>query len=305
MSFFKNLFNNPESNQLNHIFPESTERKRMSLVFAGLSCLICLSLLAISAGISASKHWSSAFEETYVLELRPVAETSRDAQIETAQNVLSQANYIDDFSIISLDEMTQLMAPWLGDELIISELPLSQLIKITIESDDIKASLELLKTDLMQIPGASIEGYHEAKSEYKSAAHAIKLISISAALLLLLITASVTAISVESGVLDNKKIINIMRLIGTDNKLITNLFIRSLLEHALKGTFAGMIMACAVLALISLLGAIEGLGVTFVFSSFVPGFDVVLMLLTVPLTMVMVGYFAGKRTMNTLIKEFI
>jgi cell division protein FtsX len=96
-----------------------------------------------------------------------------------------------------------------------------------------------------------------------------------------------------------------MRLIGTDNKLITNLFIQSILMRALKGTFAGMIIACAVLAFISLLGAIEGLGVTFVFSSFIPGFDVVFMLLIIPLIMIVVGYLSGKRTMNNLIKGFI
>jgi|GEM_PF-6992161 len=305
MSFFSNFFKNKDQNNLNHIFPESNERKRMSLVFAGLSCLICLSLLAISAGISASKHWSSAFEETYVLELRPVAEQSREEQVSTAKDILSQANYIDYYEFISADEMTELMAPWLGDELIINELPLSQLVKIVIDSDDVSGALAVLKTDISQIPGASIEGYHQAKSEYKSAAHAIKLISFSAAALLLLITAAVTAISIESGVLDNKKIINIMRLIGTDNKLIINLFIQSILARALTGALAGMVMACAVLALISLLGAIEGLGVTFVFSSFVPGFDIIFMLLTVPLTMIAVGYFSGKRIMNNLIKSFI
>lgn len=305
MAILKQISQTNNPYQLNHIFPESAERKRMSLVFAGLSCLICLCLLAISAGISASEHWSSAFEKTYVLELRPVAEITREDQFDTAKTILSNSKFVTHFTLVTPEEMKQLMAPWLGDELILNELPLSQLIKIVIDSDNIRETLKTLKTDLSEIPGASIEGYHEAKSEYKSAAHAIKLISISAALLLLLVTASVTAVSVESGVLDNKKIINIMRLIGTDNKLITRLFIRCILERALKGAFAGMVLACAVLALISLLGAIEGLGVTFVFSSFVPGFDILLMLATVPLTVVAVGYFSGIRTMRHLIKNFI
>jgi cell division transport system permease protein len=307
ISFLKKLlqYNSNEQNQLHHIFPESAERKRMSFVFAGLACLISLSLLAISAGITASKHWGSAFEETYVLELRPVAEKSRELQLETAENILSRATYVDSYQVITQQEMTKLMAPWLGDELIINELPLSQLIKIVIGSHDIQTALETLKADITQIPGASIEGYHRAKTEYKSAAHAIKLISLSTACLLLLITAAVTAISVESGVLDNKKIINIIRLIGTDNKLITHLFIQSILVRALKGAFAGMIIACAVLAFISLLGAVEGLGVPSLFSSFVPGFDVLIMLLIVPLTMITVGYYAGKKTMNNLIKSFI
>jgi cell division transport system permease protein len=305
MAILKQISQTNNPYQLNHIFPESAERKRMSLVFAGLSCLICLCLLAISAGISASEHWSSAFEKTYVLELRPVAEITREDQFDTAKTILSNSKFVTNFTLVTPEEMKQLMAPWLGDELILNELPLSQLIKIVIDSDNIRETLKTLKTDLSEIPGASIEGYHEAKSEYKSAAHAIKLISISAALLLLLVTASVTAVSVESGVLDNKKIINIMRLIGTDNKLITRLFIRCILERALKGAFAGMVLACAVLALISLLGAIEGLGVTFVFSSFVPGFEILLMLATVPLTVVAVGYFSGIRTMRHLIKNFI
>lgn len=305
MSLFKKISQTQSTNQLNYIFPESPERKRMSLVFAGLSCLICLCLLAISAGMNASEHWSSAFEKTYVLELRPVAEITREDQFDTAQTILSNSKLVKNFTLVTPEEMKQLMAPWLGDELILNELPLSQLIKIVINSDNIRQALSDLKTDLSEIPGASIEGYHEAKSEYKAAAHAIKLISMSAALLLLLVTASVTAVSVESGVLDNKKIINIMRLVGTDNKLITRLFIRCILERALKGAFAGMVLACAVLALISLLGAIEGLGVTFVFSSFIPGFDIILMLAAVPLTVVAVGYFSGKRTMKNLIKNFI
>jgi len=96
-----------------------------------------------------------------------------------------------------------------------------------------------------------------------------------------------------------------MRLIGTDNKLITRLFVRCILERALKGAFAGMVLACAVLAVISLFGAIEGLGVTFVFSSFVPGIEIIFMLATVPLTVVAVGYFSGIKTMKNLIKNFI
>jgi len=62
MSFFKFSSSSKNNNHLHHIFPESVERKRMSLVFAGLSCLICLCLLAISAGINASEHWGKAFE---------------------------------------------------------------------------------------------------------------------------------------------------------------------------------------------------------------------------------------------------
>lgn len=305
MSFFKVLSQGQNNAHLNHIFPESTERKRMSLVFAGLSCLICLCLLAISAGISASEYWGRAFEKTYVLELRPVSEITKEDQFDTAKTILENSRFVDSYRLIETEEMKQLMSPWLGDELILKELPLSQLIKIVIDSDDIQQTLKNLKKDLSEIPGASIEGYHEAKSEYKSAAHAIKLISFSAAILLLLVTAAVTAVSVESGVLDNKKIINIMRLIGTDNKLITQLFIRCIIERALKGALAGMILACAVLALISLLGAIEGLGATFVFSNFVPGFEIIIMLATVPLTVVGVGYFSGIRTMNNLIKGFI
>lgn len=303
MSFIKKITNN--THQLNCIFPESAERKRMSLIFAGLSCLICLCLLAISAGINASKHWSSAFEKTYVMELRPVAEMPQENQITAAKNILARADYIDEFTIISDQEMQKLMAPWLGDELLLSELPLSKLIKVTLDSGNIKKSLKTLTAQISKIPGASIEGYHAAKSEYKSAAHAIKLISFSATILLILVTAAVTAVSIESGVLDNKKIINIMRLIGTDNHLITNLFIRCTLERAIKGALAGMVIACAVLALISLLGAIEGLGMTFIFSSFVPNLGTILLLTLVPITVVAAGYISGRHTMNKLIKTFI
>lgn len=304
MSLFDKITNS-NTNQLNYIFPESTERKRMSFVFAGLSCLICLCFLAISAGMSAGEHWSDAFEKTYVMELRPVAEMPRDQQISQANRLLSDLDYVADYTLVSDQEMAKLMSPWLGDELLLTELPLSQLIKITLSSDNIRKSLDELTIKISKIPGASIEGYHAAKMEYKSAAHAIKLVSLSATILLIFVTAIVTAVSIESGVLDNKKIINIMRLIGTDNHLIINLFVRCTLERAVKGALAGMVMACAVLALISLLGAIKGLGVTFIFSSFVPSINTLFLLMLVPLTVVAAGYFAGKHTMNKLIKNFI
>lgn len=300
-------FSKPTSqeNGLDHIFPESAERKKMTLVFTCLSCLICLMMIAISAGLRAGSHWGSAFERNYVLELRSIPEISSTEQMQTAMTILKNDRNVSEIDPVTGDELKKLMAPWLGEGLDLNELPLSQLVKIEIASDDIKGSLEKLKQDLIQIPGAGIEAYHEAKAEYKAAGHAVRLISTISAIILIIVVAGVTAASVESGVLDNKKIVSIMRLIGTENALIVKLFVQKVLSHAVKGALAGMIVALGVIAFISLVGIIDGLGGTFIFSQFLPGIDIIFFLACVPLTIVGVGYISGKRTINKMLKNFI
>ena len=290
---------------LDHIFPESSERKKMTLVFACLSCLICLMMIAVSAGLRAGDHWGSAFQRNYVLELRAIPEVTATEQIETAQTILRNDNNIQSFRVVGDTELQELMAPWLGDGLAISDLPLSQLIEIEMKDGNIKENLASLKAELIQIPGAAIEAYHEAKAEYKAAGHAVRLISFMSAIILVVVAAAVTAVSVESGVLDNKKIVGIMHLIGTENKMISELFIKKILTHAIKGALLGMVIAMAIVALISLIGALDGLGATFIFAQFIPGAEVLAFLVCVPLTILVVGYVAGKKTMDNLLTNFI
>lgn len=290
---------------LDHIFPESAERKKMTLVFACLSCLICLMMIAVSAGLRAGDHWGSAFERNYVLELRAIPEVTAEEQIETAETILRNDNNIQSFRVVEGQELQELMTPWLGDGLALSDLPLSQLIEVEMKDGDIKENLSSLKAELIQIPGASIEAYHEAKAEYKAAGHAVRLISSMSAIILVIVAAAVTAVSVESGVLDNKKIVSIMHLIGTENKMISQLFIKKILTHAVKGALLGMVVALAVVALISLVGAMDGLETTFIFSQFVPGFEVVAFLICVPVTILVVGYLSGRKTMDTLLTNVI
>ncbi|MEM6603484.1 MAG: FtsX-like permease family protein [Pseudomonadota bacterium] len=290
---------------LDHIFPESSERKKMTLVFACLSCLICLMMMTIASGLQAGTHWGKAFERNYVLELRSIPEISAADQLDAAMLVLQNDKNIARVNIVMGEELQDLMSPWLGDGLNIESLPISQLIEIEMKPGEVKKNLAALKSDLIRIPGTAIEAYHEAKAEYKAAGTTIRFISSISAIILIIIVATVTMASVESGVLDNKKIVSIMRLIGTENKLISRLFVRKILIHAIKGALIGMIGATALVALVSLVCVLDGLASTFIFSQFIPGIEAAFLVLCVPVTIVLVGVFSGKRTMNNMLKSFI
>lgn len=304
MSTENNIAHIQNSKGLDFVFPSNDEHKKMTLVFTCLSCLICLMMIAIASGIRASDYWGHAFDRSYVLELRPVQEMSQKEQLDTAMIILSNDPNISDINVIEGEKLQNIMEPWLGDNIALDKFPLSRLIEIQLTGDEIKKTLTGIKKGLADVPGASVEAYHEAKAEYKTAGHAIHLISTISAVILLIIAATITTVSIEMGVLDNRKIVNILHLIGAENKMISKLFLKKILSHAIKGTFIGMIVSIAVIAFIAIIGAVDGLQSTFVFSHFIPGIEIIFLLFCVPLTIMIVGYVAGKRTLGIVLKNF-
>ncbi len=290
---------------LEKIFPQSTEQKKMTAVIACLSCLICLALLAIGVGLRAGDHWGAALERNYLLELRSVPEIPPGEQVETAMRVLRNLPNKIKPVLLSDSEIKELMAPWLGERLNLEDLPLSKLIRIEIFSDDIKGALKNINQEIAEIPGASMEGYHEAKAEYKAAGHSLRLISFAAACILIVIVSAVTAISTESNVLDNRNVIHTMRLIGSENSLITKIFTNVLLKKSLRGALAGLMFALLIICAVSIVGALEGLGATFIFAQFVPRPEILALLPIAPLTVMIVTFFTVRRTMRNVMKDFI
>ena len=290
---------------LDKVFPESKERKKMTTLLACLTCLICLVMLAVGVGFRVGDHWGEAFERNYVLELRPVPELPAEEQIETAMIILRNIPQVARAAPLSKEKMKELMAPWLGNTLNPDDLPLSRLVQVEIDAENVRKVLDRINHEISEIPGASIEGYHEAKAEYKVAGHSVRLISFAGACLLLAVVSAVTAIAAESGVLDNKQVIHTLRLIGSENRLISRIFTRALLRHSVKGALAGMMFALLIICIVSLIGAIEGLGAMFILAQFVPSPEILLLLPVGPLTVVAVTLITAKVTMRKALQDFI
>ena len=100
MSSYSNSAHSYHKKGLDFIFPKSPNHGKMILMFACLSCLICLMMIAISAGLRVSDHWRHAFDTSYVLELRPVNELPVDEQIETAMIILKDNPHVTHIDLI-------------------------------------------------------------------------------------------------------------------------------------------------------------------------------------------------------------
>jgi cell division transport system permease protein len=208
-----------------------------------------LSAVALASAIGVGR-WVNAWQAQANLKMSLyIPPIENDAQIKSHHRkmqqvliILNQQKAIQSAKLISKEEMSHLLAPWIGQKIDLTYMPVMDLIDITLEAGVPLDEDALGKQIKKLLPEAALEDHQQW---HVAIARWVLLVQILAGLVLLAALACMTAVislAAHATIDANRHIVSIFHLIGAEDRFVINIFRRYFLR---LGLVAGLVGAGA------------------------------------------------------------
>lgn len=218
---------------------------------AGRALVIVIVIMAFLASMTAgtvqliaeaSSGWTSSVSREMTIQIRPRQGRDIESDVRRAADIARRTPGIADVRIYSRAEGEKLLEPWLGAGLSLGELPVPRLIVLKVASEP-PPDLARLKADLGALPSASLDDHRVWLSRLATMANALVIIGIVVLALVLTAMALAIAFATRGAMAGNREIIDVLHLVGAEDRFIAREFQRHFLKLGLKGGAIGGLLA--------------------------------------------------------------
>lgn len=276
-------------------------RERVGLLPWVIAVMMYLTALSAVGGImlyGALGSWSGELQQRVTVQIIAAEDALREEQTDAAIELLSDIRGVASVQRLSDAEVNLLLEPWLGGGNLVDDLPVPVLIDVELDARA-PASLETLRDRLRNAaPNAVLDDHQQWLGQVK---RLISVLVFTLAFILSLVLAATVAIVIfgtRSRLSMYDQTVEIMHLIGADDRQISREFEWRFLNQGLRG---GAIGAFAALVTIFALSLSSGFGD----SAFLPNLTLdmpmlFLLLMVPPLAAVMTMLTARITVMKSL-----
>ena len=227
-------------------------------VAAAMTFLAVLSLAAGLATVRLAAEWRADLAGAATVRVSP-GEGDAEARIAAVVEVLRTTPGIAEVSVLDDDEQAALLAPWLGDSGAIADLPAPRLIDVQLEGGGPDAEALQNRLDLT-VEGAVYDDHAAWREPLARAAEALTRLAFGATALVLATAGAMIAYAARATLAANARVIEVVRVMGGEDRFITSAVVRRLALRAGIGAVAGAALGCLVLALLPAVEPGTGVG---------------------------------------------
>ncbi|MCE8006876.1 cell division protein FtsX [Aestuariivita sp.] len=219
-------------------------------VFAS-AAMAFLAVFALALSLAAGRladRWAEELARSATLRISAPAEQMA-TQTEAALRVLRQTPGVASARALSQEEQAALLAPWFGAELPLDQLPVPQLIEVieTAQGYD-TAGLRLRLS--AEVPGAVLDDHTRWRRPLVEAADSLRRLGLLSILLITGAMAAMITLAANAALAANGQVIEVLRLVGGQDRFIARAFVRRFTLRALIGGCVGMALGVLGMALL-------------------------------------------------------
>lgn len=222
----------------------------ISIMVLLASLMLCAALM-LGQGLSS---WRTSLDLRATVQILPLDEraTPLPERVEAALAILRAAPQVASASQVTTDEMSHLLAPWLGEGALPPDLPVPVLIDVQLRG---QADLAPIQEQLKPIAGAQLDDHGSWLKEVRRIAR----LSIASAYVMVLLIAGAAALIlvllVRAGLNMHRDVVELLHLVGATDRFIAAQFQRHMLVVAAEGSAIGALLALSLLGLFSSMAA--------------------------------------------------
>ena len=228
-----------------------------------IALMTFLAVMALAASFalgSMTDHWSSGLENKATIE---IPAERKDGSIRTpadivelttaAENRLRKLAYVKTVDILREEEIQELIAPWLGQDIILQDIPLPGLISLDLHLSNDEV-LRGLSNELGAVSkDIKIDTHESWLADLLRLTGALQFAAAMVALIISVTTISAVMGAVQTRMALHHEEIELLHLMGASDEYITRQLQRHALIIGLKGSSAGALAALIVLILIAVI----------------------------------------------------
>lgn len=211
-----------------------------ALVFVIIIMTFLASLAAGSVQMIAetSRDWTASVSRELTIQVRPRADRDIEADIRRASDVALRIPGVNDVRIYTRADSEKLLEPWLGAGAALSDLPVPRLI-VLMTSGGGAVDVARLRAELGSIPTASLDDHRIWLQRLATMANTLVIIGMVILVLVLTAMALAIAFATRGAMAGNREIIDVLHLVGAEDRFIASEFRRHFLRLGLKGGAIG------------------------------------------------------------------
>ena len=235
--------------EADRVVPPSGMTARLVAFTAAAMAFLAVFALAFSLATGRlADRWAAQLAQTATVRIS-APEGQAAAQVQAALRVLETTPGIASARAITPDEAQALLTPWFGPDLPLADLPIPQLIDVTISGDGydgagLRARLQA------EVPGAVLDDHTRWRAPLVTAAGRLRLLGLVTIALIAATMAAMITLAAQAALAANAQVIRVLRLVGARDIYIARAFVRRFSLRSLAGALAGT--AVGVLAVAAL-----------------------------------------------------
>ncbi len=214
--------------------------------------MVFLAALALAGSMAVDNvlaHWRGAIEAAFTVQLPPVEGESSAAAADRRSHALASLASVPGIKsaiLLSDADKARLLEPWLGADAAHLDLPLPDLIAVTLDSNS-TFDLAGLTTKLQSVsPGAAIDDQGRWRDAIAKSAEAANLALLGLLLLIGLAAALTVVFVARAGLAAHRRVIEILHLVGAHDGYVARQFQRHAFSRGLAGGIAGAGVAAGI-----------------------------------------------------------
>ncbi|GGE51510.1 cell division protein FtsX [Actibacterium pelagium] len=216
--------------------PPSKLTGRLTLAAAAaMSFLAVFALVLTMAAHRQAALWGQTLAGTATVR---IASPHEPEQVQAALVILETTTGVNAARILSEDEHAALLAPWLGPDLPLQDLPLPSLIEVELSPDGID-TLGLNLRLQAEVPSATFDDHSRWRAPLIDAAKRMRNLGWAALGLTFATLAVMVALSTQSALASNKQEIDVLHLVGAEDRFIARAFVWRFTGRAVAGALLG------------------------------------------------------------------
>ena len=229
-----------------------------------IAVMMYLCALAAAAGIAlngALTEWSGDLTNRITVQITHADAAERARQTKAALARLADTPGVASARALADTEVADLLEPWLGSGNVTDDLPVPTLIDVVLDRDR-RVDLDALAAQLAAVaPDAALDNHQQWLGRLLKLSGMLEFVAVSVVAVVVLSTAAIVVFGTRTGLASHRNSVEIMHLIGAEDRVIAGEFQYRYMLHGFKGGVIGVIAAGATLAgLGRLIGAVgEGL----------------------------------------------
>jgi len=226
---------------------DSASGATLHTIVAVMSFLACLTLGAVLTLSRLASEWTDGLSGSVTVQLLPSPQISPEDQLNESLRLVRQWPGIFSAKALSRAEASKLLEPWLGEGNVLDDLPVPQLIEVTLTPGQ-SVELEGLGKALADgVPGAQLDDHQRWNQELASFAASSEAVGWAVLLLIALATLAIVIYATQAGLQAHREIVEVVHMIGARDVFIATEFQRHFLWLGVRGGLIGLALAAATL----------------------------------------------------------
>lgn len=238
----------PPAQSLLPLRPE--QGRSLIIVLTVMAFLAALSLLFARGADRLSVRWSAQLSQSSTVQIMPVTEDQRDANMSAAVSILSETLPDATLTRLTRAQSGALIRPWLGDTSLPDDLPIPGVIQVDATT---KLPREVLERKFEEAGLVTVIDDHSRFSEdLKRTVGRLVLLGVGLVLFVGVAATAVSLFATRAGLASQRDIIHVLVQAGATDRFIAGLFVGQAAKRGLIGGAIGSGLALLLWVVLSL-----------------------------------------------------